>query len=80
MTSLGTLVNPFAAFPAAFGAAGSLTVDKGTSLYQLVQVAFALQQPGDHHGADRQRRTDPDRRPTCWSGTTPRRTRMFNAT
>ena len=45
MTSPGTLVNPFAAFPAASGAAGALTVDKGTQLYQLVQVAFALRHP-----------------------------------
>lgn len=42
MTSLGTLANPFTAFSAANGAASSLTVDKGTQLYQLVQVAFAL--------------------------------------
>jgi LCP family protein required for cell wall assembly len=42
MTSPGTLVNPFATLPAAFGATGALTVDKGTQLYQLVQVAFAL--------------------------------------
>jgi len=45
MTSTGTLINPFAVFPAASGAAGSLTVDSGTSLYQLVQVAFALKNP-----------------------------------
>jgi LCP family protein required for cell wall assembly len=45
MTSAGTLVNPFAAIPAASGAVGSLTVDQGTSLYQLVQVAFALKGP-----------------------------------
>ena len=45
MTSPGTLVNPFATVPAAFGAADSLTVDKGTQLYQLVQVAFALRHP-----------------------------------
>jgi LCP family protein required for cell wall assembly len=45
LTSPGTLVNPFAAMPAAFGAAGSLTVDKGTHLYQLIQVAFALRGP-----------------------------------
>ena len=32
-------------FPAAFGAAGALTVDKGTHLYQLLQVAFALRNP-----------------------------------
>ena len=42
MTSVGTLANPFTAFSAANGAASSLTVDKGTQLYQLVQVAFAL--------------------------------------
>jgi LCP family protein required for cell wall assembly len=45
MTSTGTLVNPFAAFSAANGAASSLTVDKGTQLYQLIQVAFALRHP-----------------------------------
>jgi LCP family protein required for cell wall assembly len=45
VTSAGTLINPFAVFPAASGAAGSLTVDSGTSLYQLVQVAFALKNP-----------------------------------
>jgi LCP family protein required for cell wall assembly len=45
VTSFGTLINPFAVFPAASGAAGSLTVDNGTSLYQLVQVAFALRNP-----------------------------------
>jgi hypothetical protein len=45
MTSPGTLVNPFATVPAAFGAVDSLTVDKGTQLYQLVQVAFALRHP-----------------------------------
>jgi LCP family protein required for cell wall assembly len=45
MTSPTTLANPFHSFPAAFGAAGALTVDKGTQLYQLVQVAFALRHP-----------------------------------
>ena len=45
MTSPGNLINPFHSFPAAFGAAGALTVDKGTQLYQLVQVAFALRHP-----------------------------------
>jgi LCP family protein required for cell wall assembly len=45
MTSPGTLVNPFATVPAAFGAAGALTVDQGTHLYQLMQVAFALRNP-----------------------------------
>jgi LCP family protein required for cell wall assembly len=45
LTSPGTLVNPFATLPAAFGATDALTVDKGTQLYQLVQVAFALRHP-----------------------------------
>jgi LCP family protein required for cell wall assembly len=45
VTSPGTLVNPFAAVPAAFGAAGALQVDSGTHLYQLLQVAFALRNP-----------------------------------
>ena len=45
VTSPGTLLNPFAAVPAAFGAAGALEVDSGTHLYQLLQVAFALRNP-----------------------------------
>ena len=45
MTSGGTLVNPFAAIPAASGAASSLTVDQGTNLTQLVSVALALRNP-----------------------------------
>jgi LCP family protein required for cell wall assembly len=45
MTSPGTLVNPFATLPAAFGATGALTVDRGTQLYQLIRVAFALRHP-----------------------------------
>jgi LCP family protein required for cell wall assembly len=45
MTGLGTIINPFAALPAASGATGSLTVDQGTSLYNLVKVAFALRNP-----------------------------------
>ena len=45
MTSPGTIINPFAALPAASGATGSLTVDQGTSLYNLVKVAFALRSP-----------------------------------
>jgi LCP family protein required for cell wall assembly len=45
MTSLGTLVNPFATIPAAFGAAGAITVDQGTHLSQLIGVAFALRSP-----------------------------------
>jgi len=45
LTSTGVLANPFASFPAASGVAGTLTVDKGTHLYQLLQVAFALRNP-----------------------------------
>jgi len=45
LTSAGVLANPFAALPAASGVAGSVTVDKGTHLYQLLQVAFALRNP-----------------------------------
>jgi LCP family protein required for cell wall assembly len=45
MTSTGVLLNPFSSIPAGTGVAGSLTVDSGTSLYQLLQVAFALRNP-----------------------------------
>ncbi len=45
MTSLGTIANPFAIIPAASGSASALTVDQGTSLYNLVQAAFALRSP-----------------------------------
>jgi LCP family protein required for cell wall assembly len=45
MTSPGVMLNPFAALPAASGAASNLTVDQGTSLYQLVQAAMALRSP-----------------------------------
>jgi LCP family protein required for cell wall assembly len=45
MTSVGTLINPFAVIPAASGAASSLTVDQGTQLSQLASVAFALKNP-----------------------------------
>jgi LCP family protein required for cell wall assembly len=45
VTSPGTLLNPFAVIPAAFGSAGTLKVDSGTHLYQLLQVAFALRNP-----------------------------------
>jgi LCP family protein required for cell wall assembly len=45
MLSAGTLLNPFASIPAAVGSAGALTIDSGTHLYQLVQVAFALRSP-----------------------------------
>ncbi len=42
MTSPGVMFNPFSALPAASGAVANLTVDEGTSLYQLVQVAMGL--------------------------------------
>jgi LCP family protein required for cell wall assembly len=42
MTSTGVLLNPFAVLPAASGAVANLTVDNGTSLYQLYQAAMAL--------------------------------------
>ena len=45
MTSTGVMLNPFAAIPAAIGVADTLTVDQGTSLYQLIGVAFALRNP-----------------------------------
>ncbi len=45
LTSPGTMLNPFASIPAALGVADTLTVDQGTSLYQLVRVAFALRSP-----------------------------------
>jgi len=45
LTSPGTLLNPFAVVPAAFGSTSALTVDEGTHLYQLISVAFALRQP-----------------------------------
>jgi anionic cell wall polymer biosynthesis LytR-Cps2A-Psr (LCP) family protein len=45
LTSTGTIINPFQSVPAAFGAAGALTVDSGTHLYQLIGVAFALRHP-----------------------------------
>jgi LCP family protein required for cell wall assembly len=45
LTSAGVLADPFKSFPAASGVAGSLTVDKGTSLYQLIHIAFALRNP-----------------------------------
>ena len=45
MTSPGTMINPFQSIPGAIGAAEALTVDQGTHLYQLGQVAFALKSP-----------------------------------
>ncbi len=45
LTSAGVILNPFAALPAASGVAGTLTVDDGTSLYQLLGVAEAMRNP-----------------------------------
>jgi LCP family protein required for cell wall assembly len=45
LTSTGVVLNPFNALPAASDVAGSLAVDQGTSLYQLLQVARALRNP-----------------------------------
>ena len=38
-------LNPFSSLPAASGVAGTLTVDNGTHLFQLLQVALALRNP-----------------------------------
>ena len=45
LTSSGVMLNPFESYPAASNVAGSLTVDQGTSLYQLLQIAMALRNP-----------------------------------
>jgi LCP family protein required for cell wall assembly len=45
LTSPGTMLNPFDSVPAAIGVAGTLTVDSGTHLYQLIQAAFAMRDP-----------------------------------
>ncbi len=44
-TSPGVYLNPFTSLPFASAAAGSIAVDKGSSLYDLVQAAFALRGP-----------------------------------
>ena len=44
-TSPGVYLNPFTALPFASTSASAIAVDKGTSLYNLVQVAFALRGP-----------------------------------
>ncbi len=44
-TSAGVIANPFSGLPAASGVAGTLTVDNGTHLLQLLQVALALRNP-----------------------------------
>ncbi len=45
MTSPSVLLNPFAIIPAATGSANTLTVSQGTSIYDLMRVAFALRNP-----------------------------------
>jgi LCP family protein required for cell wall assembly len=45
MTSPTVMLNPFASLPAASGVVDSLTVDNGTSLYDLYQVAEAMRDP-----------------------------------
>ena len=44
-TSPGVYLNPFTALPFGSAAASSLSVDKGTSLYDLLQAAMALRGP-----------------------------------
>jgi LCP family protein required for cell wall assembly len=44
-TSPGVYLNPFTAFPFASTAASSMAVDRGTSLYDLMQAALALRNP-----------------------------------
>lgn len=44
-TSPGVYLNPFVALPFASTAASAVAVDKGTSLYDLIQVAQALRAP-----------------------------------
>jgi LCP family protein required for cell wall assembly len=44
-TSPGVFLNPFTAIPFGSTAASSITVDKGTSLYDLYQVSQALKSP-----------------------------------
>ncbi len=44
-TSPGVFLNPFTALPFASGAASAITLDKGASLSDLIQVALALRNP-----------------------------------
>jgi LCP family protein required for cell wall assembly len=44
-TSPGVYLNPFVSYPFASTAASSIDVDKGTSLYDLIQAAEALRNP-----------------------------------
>ena len=42
LASPGTFLNPFTFFPVASDSAGALTVDKSTSLYQLMQAGLSM--------------------------------------
>ncbi len=44
-TSPSVFLNPFVALPFGSGTASAITVDKGTSLYDLIQMAMALRDP-----------------------------------
>jgi len=44
-TSAGVYLNPFTALPFGSSAAGAISVDQGTHLYDLVQAALALRDP-----------------------------------
>jgi LCP family protein required for cell wall assembly len=44
-TAPGVYLNPFTSVPFASAAAGSISVDKGTNAYDLLQAAFALRDP-----------------------------------
>ena len=44
-TSPGVYLNPFTALPFGSSAASSISVDKGTNLYDLIQAALALRNP-----------------------------------
>lgn len=45
LTSTGVILNPLKSVPAASGVTDALTVDSGTSLYQLLEIAEALRNP-----------------------------------
>ncbi len=62
MTSAGTLANPFAIVPAANGAASAITIDQGTGLTAADLRRVRAEEPGDHHGADREPGPEHERR------------------
>ena len=71
MTSPGTLVNPFATVPAAFGATRLADRGQGHPALPARPGGLRAAPPGDHHGAHRQSPSWPWA--MCWSGTRPRR-------